>query len=143
MAYTDKCCAVCDEYVEAVQLTSARWKRFAICNVGECCIHSKPLQGVRCEDLEIHIKYHRHSLVKGFYTFIDTDTGVIKRAHKSRFVEFDKWGREHPEFYEVVHSNLKHEGLFTHGGIFCSDKRKLRKVLRKLGVVGKINEIVK
>lgn len=145
MAYVDKCCGVCDEYVGIRD----DYKRFALCNVGECCITSKSLQGVPTEDLTLHptaksnlswpLNRRVRELRGGGYGKRVGNTKWYKPIPISKV----RFPNPHTEYYEITHEKLKGVSYFTNGGIFSRDKRKLRRVLRKLGVSGKVEELIK
>lgn len=144
MAYIDKCCGVCKEYQELKETGKFEWlkyceihepiyKRFESSNVCSECIKNKVLKNVNS------FKYskltHKVDRSKGFVPYID-DEGKFKKAHTSRFDDTCKESKEHPWLYEVFSDD-------SDVNIYDKDKRKLRKTLRKLGFVGKVERLVK
>lgn len=144
MAYIDKCCGACKEYQELketgkfeylkyCQVYEPIYKRFESSNVCSDCISKKLKMNI---DLFYCTKLtHKVDRSKGWVYYID-DNGKFKKEYASRFDDTAKESKEHPWLYEVFSNN---EDI----NIYDKDKRKLRKTLRKLGIVGKIEQIIK
>lgn len=150
MAYNDKLCGVCDEYVEL----SEDGKRFHITGVNVCkkCVDTKALTSYAYSDFELHKRYDEgRNITRGSTLFVDPDTGKFWRCRYKMLRKEDahlcfkklKFSKPKPWLYEVVGGGIKHQGLLTCGGLNSSDVRKIRKVLRKLGVKGDIKRLVK
>lgn len=71
MAYVDKCCGVCDEYVD-LTIIGEEWceysqkcypryrrTRFEVANVCKSCVDKKPLKGVHVSTLKLHTTMDR------------------------------------------------------------------------------------
>lgn len=164
MSYTDKCCGVCDEYQDLYLTgTSTFWdhdksytedyRRFYddYTNVCKGCIENG-LQSVSIKDLHLHKNITTpKNITKGFEYYIDPATKLPWKLARTSMSKEDliegginpTFTKAKPDYYEVTCIAFKHEGLFTQGGVFCKDKRKLRKVLRKLGIIGKIESLIK
>lgn len=148
MAYIDKCCGICKEYQELKETGKFEWleycevyepiyKRFESSNICSDCIGNL---------LKLPISVFGHSKLthkvdrsKGWVHYVDQDTGVFKKAHASRFDDTCKESKEHPWLYEVFATMPEESDI----NIYDKDKRKLRKTLRKLGVVGKVERLIK
>lgn len=161
MAYVDKCCDICDEYVMLKRLNPRKYQKWssisrdyydtfsywapvdeerpAIC---DDCFRRKPLEWVSIEELTLHIEYTRRNLNKKWYYFVDPDTGKCWKDNGRWLPEYARYGIKHPYSYEVTGPNINGTAWFSAGGIQSHDKRKLRRILRKLGLKGKINEFI-
>lgn len=151
MACTDKCCGVCDEYQSAG--TAPEYKRFydKKSNVCSKCIKQKVLERVTIDELTLYKTFnYKTNITKGFTHFYNPSTGLLWRCHNSGLDHTEqnlcnrklRFSKVSPRYYEVTGKRILHEGLFSAGGIFCYDKRRLRRTLRKLGVVGKIERLI-
>lgn len=165
MSYTDKCCGVCDKYIDLWETgktytskyseeSSPELKRFANDKHNVCvsCLEKLPLKGVKLGSLSLSKKMEDpENITKGYEICIDPRTN---KSWKCNYRNLDKdellamgikpkFSKSYPRAYEITGENIMHEGLFTEGGIFCYDKRKLRRLLRQLGVVGKIETFIK
>lgn len=165
MSYTDKCCGVCDKYVDLVDTGKTTfykyieeyapvYKRFANDghNVCQSCIDNKPLHSVKVEDLKLNKRMEESkNITKGFSWFINPNTNCLWRCPNNYLDREEleaeglkiKMSHKHPWLLEVTGTNIQHEGLFTEGGVYSKDKRKLRRVLRQLGVKGKVELLIK
>ena len=93
------------------------------------------------------------NITRGFTRFVDPDTREVWHCHNSRLDKDEqylcsvklKFSKPSPDYYEITGADvgINHEGLFSNGGIFCYDKRRLRRVLKRLGVKGNIKQLVK
>lgn len=165
MSYTDKCCGVCDEYQDYKENGKYIWlkylkeftidgKRFYDNKTNVCmeCIEKKSLHNVNVNDLKMSINYNEpKNITKGRTLFINPKNNKIWSCPNNRLSleELNELGikikmsHKNPYGYNVTGEKITHEGLFTVGGVFSFDKRRLRKTLRKLGVKGKIEKLVK
>lgn len=166
MSYTDKCCGVCDQYQDLYPTnqfhfndhyreTIQQFKRFKIANVCNKCIKDKRLNSVSIDDLTLHKDMKPNfylDFLKKYTVFKDPDTGEFWRFYHDRYDDDEvqrmlgfmpKRQKPHPRFLHVNGKGIEHDGIFSHGGIYERDKRKLRKALRLLGVKGKIERLIK
>lgn len=162
MSYTDKCCGVCAEYQDLYEIGKLGYYKYIKevynierrfyndkTNVCRNCIASKTLEGVSVNSLTLHKRIEESkNITKGWEMCVDPKTRKLWRCPYNRLEQFEtnktlKFSKPSPEYYEVTGLDIKHEGLFSQGGIFCYDKRNLRKTLRKLGVKGNIKKLIK
>lgn len=153
MSYTDKCCGVCDEYQECSGVLFSN--RFVISNVCKKCISEKALFGINISKLTIEkdMAYRwRKDFKKPYTLFYSPITYKAWRFNHYRhdLQEVEKflgyrpqYVKNHPRLITILGENINHNGIFTSGGIYNRDKRKLRRTLRKLGVTGKIESLIK
>lgn len=144
MSYSDKCCGVCGEYQELketgkfeylkyCEVYEPIYKRFESSNVCLDCLSTKLNMSVDC--FHAAKLTHKVDRSKGWVHYTD-ENGKFKKAHASRFDDTCRESKEHPWMYEAFSNNFKIN-------IHNNDKRKLRKTLRKLGVVGKVESLIK
>ncbi|QHZ59767.1 hypothetical protein HWD03_gp086 [Alteromonas phage vB_AmeM_PT11-V22] len=166
MSYTDKCCGVCNEYQDIYETgklevsktlgwVSPEYKRFYDTKTNVCvkCIKDKALDGVNVKDLRLHVWYNEpENITKGSTMFVNPDTGKWWSCPNNRLLKDEqnlcdkklKYSKANPYLYFITGVNLiKHERLFgKHSGINSSDKRRLRRTLRKLGVKGRLKMLI-
>lgn len=158
MSYTNKCCGVCDEYVELratdkfeyckyYKYFDRIYKRFESSNVCESCINKKALEGVEYQALNLTKDYDDGGEILNKYVYMAVDDVYCKyNWFFGCYFEYPKHlvrlTKRRPSYYSVTGVGVQHEGLFTVGGICDSDKRKLRRTLRKLGVIGDVTDFI-
>jgi hypothetical protein len=162
MSATDKMCGVCDTYQDLVETGATQffkylggsepiYKRFWLGNVCEACKEKKALSTISINDLTLHIRYSNpKNITKGKTVFINPDNDKKWLCPNNRLSENERdlcavplvFSKQSPIYYEVTGKNINHDGLFSYGGIFSEDKRQMRKILRALGVRGKINQFI-
>lgn len=162
MSATDKMCGVCDTYQDLVETGATQffkysggsepvYKRFWLGNVCQSCKDNKSLSTVHINNLNLHIRYNETSnITKGRTLFVNPDNNKRWLCPNNRLSEDERnlcaiplrFSKASPSYYEVTGSNIEHAGLFSAGGIYANDKRQIRKILRALGVRGKINQFI-
>lgn len=164
MSYTDKCCGVCDEYqdlretnkiwVDVDGCINPEYVRFYNNDINVCgeCINKRVLAGINVSSLLLHKDMEEsRNITKGTTLCVDPTTNaywVAKHCWMDSMTLRElgvepKYSKPYPRLIHIIGIGIKHEGLSTIGGIYSKDKRKLRRTLRKLGVVGKIEVLVK
>lgn len=147
MSYSDKCCGVCGEYQDlkptgkfyyssVFEETQEIFKRFAIGNICKSCLERK-LKDVSISDLVLDKCKHTVDRSHGFVHYISED-GKFRKAHASRFKDTQKQSKEFPWLWQV-HSKSDDSDIC----IYTKDKRKLKRILNKLSIKGKVNQFVK
>ncbi|UNY40395.1 hypothetical protein KLEP7_gp166 [Pseudaeromonas phage vB_PpeM_ KLEP7] len=143
MSYADKCCGVCDQYQDLKETGHYRrsygesepiYKRFDVCNICSDCVKNKSLNNRSIKDFKIYKDYHTVDRSHGFLWYVDSETGEISRAHKSRFDDTAVVSKSFPWLYNATAGDVC---------IHSKDKRKLKKGLRKLGLKGKLSKLIK
>lgn len=148
MAAIDKCCAICEEFQDLVDLKTTyydkqlkkyypKYKRFESSNVCETCIKQHVLKGQKVNSFKYSKLKHKIDRSKGFIHYI-SEQGIFKRAHASRFEDTQQESILFPWLYEAIMKTQ--DDMYV---IYNRDKRKLRKTLTKLGVVGKIKSVIR
>lgn len=139
MAIADKLCDVCDEYVP---YDANKGKRFAMCNVCDTCLKDRPLAGMRYSEFTInkdcYLRRDKTSNKKEYGTFRIDDKFVIKSIRSWRIEGYEPhYGIVYPSrFYVTYIDKLGEEKC-----LFSRDIRKLKRLLRKLGVCGDVKNI--
>ena len=158
MSYTDKCCGVCDEYSELYDTGKREWwkytknftkiyKRFESSNVCKSCIDKKALIGIHYNQLKLHITMddYRRILSRGVWEAREGGYCTYSKVYRC-YVEYPtnkvRLSKPKPDYYCVTGEGIQHQGLFHAGGIDNNDKRKLRRTLRKLGVIGDVTDFI-
>lgn len=144
MAYIDKCCASCGIYQELIEIGRywdksiqdyiTEYKRFEILNVCKDCTIFYRGQGFTLENAKLHKipdKVVKQIWEYGWYREERYENYILRRGWCGV-----RYGKTYPKLYCL---DLDFAEAFVH----ASDKRKLRRGLRKLGCRGKIEKLIK
>lgn len=143
MSYPDKCCAVCEEYQELVEIGSywstvckcriETYKRFECLNVCSSCKINLQVSELTYRKLIEQGKY-RGSFQKWWIYDEESGKTILKYVHTTRIDE-GRLGKPKPWLYCVYNEAFDQE-------VYSSDKRRLKRGLRKLGVIGDLTDLI-
>lgn len=149
MAYTDKCCGVCGNYIELQKVGNRRSGRFDMGNVCASCLKTK-VKNLHVDDLSLHVYKAKEEVAfsRKYTIWFDENGKKVRVPHYKVSFESPEQDRKHcslcfgsprPRWYKVY---TEHYSKMS-GCVSAECKFKLRRVLRKLGVRGDIRRLIK
>lgn len=154
MAYADKCCGVCGDYQNLRFCSDGKLYndnyegreheecyRFYCANVCLNCVSNKSLWHVPAKDIKFEKSEHKsHRTLRQKKDWFWVEVGekwVARHMDEWRAGYGDaKSGRGSPWLLYCEHHDMS-------GTVYHEDKRRLRKILRKLGVKGNLSRVIK